>query len=310
MIRRLPTAALLIAFSGCAVVDGSSDVPHSTRPADNKPTARERPASAIVNSVDTIVSDMKLMNDAQLAGIPTHYGWSKGPGYVFMGNVPRGTNTPSWWTVSNQTYKSSAWWKSVLPWLVVFDGAGNQPSNTRVQVRDLKIYMRSKQSGRWKLLNHSVGVDGRNFPKSLQGEAVSAPDTRTEPDGSTSIRPPGGSLVFHGWGRGFTDIDGPDVAAIFVTLQARLVMDDPDGVDDRSAAEYLIHVGGDYYPDRSTRVSDLGPAYYFPGIGVSRAKLVTSDWQAFNFATIDAGVQDPGGSVSEAEFRSHPPPLQ
>ena len=264
----------------------------------------------MLNSVDEIVSDMKFMNDTELAGIPSNYGWSKGPGYVFMGNVPRGTNTPDWWKVDNAAYKSSAWWKAVLPWLVVFDGVGNEASNTWVQVRDMKIYMKSRKSGSWKLLNHSVGVDGANYPKSLQGEDVSSPDARTEADGSTSIRPPGGAMVFHGWGRGFTDIDGPDVGAIFVTLQARLVKDEPGGSDDRSLAKYLIHVGGDYYPDRSTRVSDLAPAYYFPGIGVSRAKRVSNHWQAFNFATIAVGVQDPGGSLSEAEFRANPPPLQ
>jgi hypothetical protein len=278
--------------------------------ADNSQPAGSEPVSATINSVDTIISDMRLMNDTQLAGIPSNYGWSRGPGYVMMGNTPRGTNTPSWWHVNNSYYKSSAWWNAVLPWFVVFDGVGNNASNTRVQVRDMKIYMKSRKSGAWKLLNHPVGVGGENYPKSLQGDNVSTPDRRTESDGSTSIRPPGGSMVFHGWGGGFSDIDGSDVAAMFMTLQARLVKNNPAGNDDRSSAKYLIHVGGDYYPDRSTRVSDLAPAYYFPGIGVSRAKLVSNDWQAFNFATIDAGVQDPGGGLTEAELRSNPPPLQ
>jgi hypothetical protein len=226
-----------------------------------------------------------------------------------MGNTPRGTNTPSWWNVSNQRYKSSAWWNAILPWIVIFDGVGNQASNTRVQVRDMKIYMKSKKSGSWKLLNHSVGVSGENYPKSLQGDNVTTPDSRTESDGSTSIRPPGGNLVFHGWGS-FSDIDGSDVAAIFMTLQARLVKDRANGSDDRGSAKYLIHVGGDYYPDRSTRVSDLAPAYYFPGIGTSRAKLVSNDWQAFNFATVDVAVQDPGGAIGVSELRANPPPLQ
>lgn len=275
------------------------------------PSSPSKPAvPATINTVDTIINDMKLMNDLQLAGIPSNYGWSRGPGYVMMGNTPRGTNTPSWWSVDNQRYKSSEWWNAVLPWFVVFDGVGNQARNTRVQVRDMKIYMKSKRSGSWTLLNHSPGVGGENYPKSLQGDNVSTPDTRTESDGSTSILPPGGSLVFHGWGGGFSDIDGSDVAAMFMTLQARLVKDNAGGSDDRASAKYLIHVGGDYYPDRSTRVSDLAPAYYFPGIGVSRAKLVSNDWQAFNFATIDAGIQDPGGGLSEAELRANPPPLQ
>ena len=26
--------------------------------------------------------------------------------------TPRGTNTPSWWHVDNQRYKSSAWWNA------------------------------------------------------------------------------------------------------------------------------------------------------------------------------------------------------
>jgi hypothetical protein len=289
------------------VVSVSPSAPgNAAKPADEP---ADKPATT-VNTVDTIINDMKLMNDTQLAGIPSNYGWSRGPGYVMMGNTPRGTNTPSWWKVNNQRYKNDAWWNAVLPWFVVFDGVGNQARNTRVQVRDMKIYMKSKRSGSWKLLNHSPGVGGENYPKSLQGDNVSTPDTRLESDGSTSIMPPGGSMVFHGWGGGFSDIEGSDVAAMFMTLQARLVKDNAGGSDDRSSAKYLIHVGGDYYPNRSTRVSDLAPAYYFPGIGVSRAKLVTNDWQAFNFATIDAGVQDPGGGLSEGELRSNPPPLQ
>jgi hypothetical protein len=274
------------------------------------PASPAKPAApATINTVDTIVDDMKLMNDTALAGIPSNYGWAQGPGYLMMGNTPRGTNTPSWWQVDNQRYKSGAWWNAILPWIVIFDGVGNQASNTRVQVRDMKIYMKSKNSGAWKLLDHSVGVSGENYPKSLQGDNVTTPASRTESDGSTSILPPGGNLVFHGWGS-FSDIDGSDVAAIFMTLQARLVKDDANRQDDRGAARYLIHVGGDYYPDRSTRVSDLGPAYYFPGIGTSRSKLVSNDWQAFNFATIDVARQDPGGALTEADFRANPPPLQ
>jgi hypothetical protein len=253
---------------------------------------------------------MKLMNDVELAGVSSNNGWAHGPGHVMLGNEPRGTNTPSWWNVYNSYYKSDAYWNALIPWIVIFDGVGNAASNTRVQVRNMKIYMKSKSSGSWVLLQTSVGVKGELYPKSLQGSDVSTPNSRTEPDGSTSILPPGGNLAFHGWG-GFSEIDGSDIEAIFMTLQARLVKDDEAGADDRASAKYLIHVGGDYYPDTSTRVTDLAPAYYFPGIGVSRAKLVTNDWQAFNFSTIDVGVEDPGGKpLTEAELRAAPPPLE
>jgi hypothetical protein len=264
-----------------------------------------------INSLDTIVNDMKLMNDVALAGVPTNYGFARGPGHVIMGNDPRGTNTPSWWTVYNQSYKSSAYWNGVMPWLVVFDGVGNEASNTRVQVRNLKLYIKSKSTGRWNLINGSTGVSGENYPKSLQGADVQRPDLRTESDGSTSVLPPGGNLLFHGWGGGIQAINGSDVGALFVTLQARLIKNNASGTDDRAKAKYLIHVGGDYYPTVSTRVTDLAPAYYFPGIGTSRAKLVKSEWQAFNFSTIDVGVEDPGGGVmTEAQLRAAPPPLE
>jgi hypothetical protein len=38
---------------------------------------------------------------------------------------------------------------------------------------------------------------------------------------------------------------------------------------------------------------------------------VKNDWQAFNLFTFsDVGEQDPGGGISEAEFRRAPPPLE
>jgi hypothetical protein len=251
------------------------------------------------------------MNDTALAGVPSNYGWARGPGHVVMGNDPRGTNTPSWWTVNNSYYKSGAYWNAVLPWFVVFDGVGNAASNTRVQLRNLKLYIKSKRSNTWNLITSSTGVGGELYPKSLQGSDTTSPNVRTESDGSTSVLPPSGNLVFHGWGGGITQIDGADVGALFITVQARLVKDRASGADDRSAAKYLVHVGGDYYPDRSTRTSDLAPSYYFPGIGVSRAKLVSNEWQAFNFSTLDVGVEDPGGGVmTEAQLRAAPPPLE
>jgi hypothetical protein len=49
-------------------------VPSATGLADNSQPAGSEPVSATINSVDTIISDMRLMNDTQLAGIPSNYG--------------------------------------------------------------------------------------------------------------------------------------------------------------------------------------------------------------------------------------------
>lgn len=263
-----------------------------------------------VNSIDTIVNDMKLMNDTALAGIPSSYGFATGPGQIVMGSDPRGTATPSWWTPSNSTWKSGAYWNTLLPWLVVFDGVGNAASNTRVEMRNLKAYYKRRSNGQWVQITEGA-VDGWNYPKTLQGENVSSPDLRTESGGTKSIRPAGGNAVFHGWCCGKASIDAPDVDVVYVTMQARLIVSDPSRPDDRASARYLIHVGGDYYPQASTSINDFAPTGYNPGIGMSRAKLVRNEWQSFSFTTIDVGaVERTGRATSEQALRAAPPPME
>jgi hypothetical protein len=268
-----------------------------------------RTAGAPINTVDTIVDDMRKMNDLRLAGIPDGYGWSRGPGHVIMGNDARGSHTPGWWNPADRHFKSDAWWKAMVPWIVIFDGVGNGAWNTRVALRAMKAYYKSRSSGRWVLLGEGP-VDGYNYPKSLQGSSYVPTDRREESSGTASVRPPGGNVVFHGWCCNAPDIPAADIAAIHVTLQARLIVDDASRTDDRWAARYLLQVGGDYYPDRGTRVEQFAPTSFNPGIGLSRSKLVSDQWQAFSFTTLDVGVSEPGGgTISEAELRKAPPPL-
>jgi hypothetical protein len=254
---------------------------------------------------------MSRVNDMALAGVPSGPGWTTGPGHVVMGNDPRGSRTPNWWTPANRRYKGKDYWTTVLPWFVVFDGVGHDASNTRVHIRNLRVFVKRRSDGQWTLVGSSAQVSGELYPKHLQGDATRKPDERSESDGSTSVKAPGGNLAYHGWCCGKLTIDAPDVAAVFVTLQARLIPDRSERPDDRQQARLLIQIGADYYPDRNTPVSAFAPASYNPGVGVSRAKRVTDTWSAFNFATIDVGVQDPGGAaISVAEFRSAPPPLE
>ena len=261
-----------------------------------------------VNSVQEIVNDMKLYNEGELAGVDKGNGWASGPGYVIMGNIPRGTNTPSYWRPANTHFKSSATWNAVIPWLVVFDGVGNGATNTRVQMRNIKLYMKRKSTNRWEVIINQP-ISGEDYPKSLQGDQTTRADIRYEADGSRSLKPNGRNRVFHGWGSPI-NFDAWDLKALVTTVQARLVVDNPVRPDDRSRAKFLIHVGADYYPETSTRVAATAPAYYFPGVGVSRAKYVRNEWRAFNFSTIDAGKPEPGGSISTQELINNPPPLE
>lgn len=274
--------------------------------ADTKPSV---PAAATINTVDTVVNDMKLRNDLVLRGYENQSsGWYVGPGHVMMGNDPRLTNTPSWWKASNAGNVSSAWLQAMLPWVVIFDGAGHSATNTRVQIRNFRAYYQSKASGQWVSLGSSAGVGGAVYGKSTLFGATSPEERRTNSDGSSEIRPPSDiNYAWHGWwSKGRVSINSSDIAALFVTLQARLVVDNPSRPDDRANARYLVQVGNDYYQDVATNWR-----FIVPSSMTSRSKLVRNQWQAFSATTFsNVGAQEPGGGITEAAFRAAPPPLE
>lgn len=119
-------------------------------------------------------------------------------------------------------------------------------------------------------------------------------------------------MLFHGWGGEMT-YDTKDILAVHAQVQARLVVDDQAKADDRDKAQLLLQVGVDYYPVIGMRVDDpllemKDGGGYFPGAGLSRAKLISNDWQTFNFINVDVAKQEPGGSITVAQLRDNPPP--
>jgi hypothetical protein len=262
-----------------------------------------------IDPVDTLVNDMKLKNDLRLAGIPLERGWATGTGQVTMGNDPRGSRTPAWWNPANKRYKSNVYWTHIVPWMVLFDGVGNAATNIRVELRQLKSFYKSRSSGQWTQLSEG-NVEGQNYPKHLNAVQSGRPDIVPVGNNVVSVRPPSTDLHFHGWCCGRALPDPADISAIHIRIQARLTIHDPKRPDDRATARYLVQVGGDYYPDASLNVKAFSPDNWNPGIGLSRSKLIDTTWQSYSFTTINVGYQDPGGaSISEAEIRRAPPPL-
>jgi hypothetical protein len=290
---------------------GAADIPVAAPPSVGGGTGAGAGSGYIPNTVDTILDDMRLKTDMELAGIPPERGWSTGTGLVTMGNDPRGTRTPSWWNPANPVFKGPTYWTHIAPWMVVFDGVGNAATNTRVEMRNFKSYYKSRSSGQWILLGTGQ-IEGENYPKYLNAtQSNTRPDIRSLGNGTVSVKPPSTELHFHGWCCARALPDPTDIAAIHITLQARLAVHDASLPDDRSVARYLMQMGGDYYPDASLSVFAFAPDNWNPGIGYSRSKLINNAWQSFSFTTVGVGGQDPGGaSISEAELRAAPPPLE
>ncbi|MBW4603010.1 MAG: hypothetical protein KME29_26485 [Calothrix sp. FI2-JRJ7] len=230
-----------------------------------------------INSVATIISDMKPPHDAAPRGVPKHYSWAKGP-ELGMGNNPKN-------------------FKAMIAWGQLYEAEqGNPAKNTRVQIRNVKSYILSKRDRKWRLLKSSVGVDGAAYREDFAGDANKSPDVRTEKDGSVSTKA-GGGYNYHFWSKnGRSTINPNDIAGIFTTCQARLVIDNAKKPDDRSRAKYVLNMGGDYWLDLAAPWDNFKTN---GGIGMGRFKYVKTNWQAFNMTT-----------VPESELRRNPPPIE
>jgi hypothetical protein len=272
------------------------------------PTTPSSPAGTL-NTIDTIVSDMRLKNDAVLRYYENRtVGWYVGPGIVQLGNDPRMTNAPDWFKSSYPSMINDTYMRAMLPWLVIFDGVDHNATNTRVHLRNMRAFYKSRSTGEWRSLGMSPGASGFNTSKTnLVGGSIPE-DKRKNADGSVEIKPPSDTrFAWHGWwDAGKVTINPTDIQAVFVTVQARLTVDNPAQADDRSRSQYLLQTGADYYYDAAWQWT-VGQ----PGVGTSRSKLVKNDWQAFNMMTFtDVGLSEPGGGITEAQFRAAPPPLE
>lgn len=263
-----------------------------------------------LNSIDTIVSDMRLRNDFVLKGYESFKtGWYVGPGENFMGNNPRYSNNPTWSIYyDNPTYAGKVA-KSALPWVVVFDGVNHSASNVAVEMRNMRTYIKSRSTGKWLSMSGPAGTSGTYYGKPSTG----LPDKketaiRQSADSSTVKLPADRNYFWHGWGvSGHVAVDADDTDAIFVTVQARIVVADSSRPDDLALAQVGLQVGADYYLDAKSIYTEG----YAPAIGISRTKTITRQWQAFNFATLsDVGNQQPGGGITEASLRATPPPME
>ncbi len=187
--------------------------------------------------------------------------------------------------------------KAMIAWGQVYEDAeGNPANNTRVQLKNIKAYMLSKKDGKWHFLQGSRGVEGAAYREDFAGDINKPADIRREADGSISIKA-GGGYNFHFWpSGGRVTIDPDDIAGIFTTLQARLIISDFSQPDDRADARYLLNMGGDYWLTLTAKWDNWTTN---GDIGMGRFKYIKPEWQAFNMTTL-----------SEDEIRRNPPPLE
>ena len=240
--------------------------------------------------IDQVINDMSLPSEALV--IDPRYSWQHSP-QVTM-HAPRGDAIPSWWGGNRPT-----WTNAELSWFTAFEAQGNTAKNTRLQIKNLRFYVLSQATRQWSLIDATEAPETTlwsypfNYVTGMSGAGV-----RTETSGGVSMKPKYPNF-HHGWGHAKA-INAPDVRAIFATVDFRLTLDNPNGVDDRASARYVVDSGADYYPDMSLQWS-LG---YAPGVGNGRMLLATNNWRS---ATLLVPNKNYGSTM--AEMRSNPPPM-
>jgi hypothetical protein len=234
----------------------------------------------IPNSIDLVVSDMQGSHEGTLSGVPLSVGWAEKP-RVGMGNeMPDG-------------------WSAMTAWGQIYrDADGNPSVNSRVAIRNIRSFVLRVSDGQWHELQRSTGVDGAAYVEDFSGDQNIPPDARTEPDGSTAVKLTEG-YNYHfwpAWPSGRVTLDGSDIAGLYVAFDARLVVDDPDGPDDRAVARILGGVGGDFWESLSAKWDNWTTNGDFV---IGKMKYVEAVWKTFNAHTL-----------KEDQIRANPPPLE
>ena len=232
---------------------------------------------AYVNSVGEIINDMTLPHEAAPKGVSLSYDWAQKP-RLGMGNTPgKFTALIAW----GQVYETSA---------------GNTATNTRVELKNIRTYVLSRKTNQWTRVQATTSVDGAAYREDFANDQSKPAMVRNESSGGLSVVA-GNGYNFHFWPTsGRVTIDPNDIAGVFTTVQARLVLDNPNAPDDRNKAQYLLSMGADYWLNQSAQWDNFKTN---GDVGIGRFKLVTTQWKAFNMS-----------SATPQQLRQNPPPLE
>jgi hypothetical protein len=227
-------------------------------------------------TLNEIINDMILPHEGLPHGVPSNFNWQSKPRV--------GATAPG------------AGWTAAIAWGQVYEWAGgNTATNTRIQIKDLAMFYLSKKDNNWHLLQSAVSVSGANYVEDFAGDVNKPANIRVEAGGSISTTCGNGNN-FHFWpNSGRITIPKDDVAGCFVTVKARLIVNDANLPDDRDKAKYLMSVGGDWW-ESLTAVWDNWKTNW--DIGIGRFRFITSEWKSFNMYSVHADT-----------IRNNPPPF-
>ncbi len=225
------------------------------------------------SAVDEAVYDMNWNGEGVPHGVPDSYNWK------YKGRV-------NMWTPPSNAY-------GIIMWGQVYeDQGGNPATNTRVALRNHKLWVRYGNT--WYVVQDVQGITGAAYPESFVGTNQGG-DNRWE--GSYNSVRAGCKASYSGCGYNYHYFptwmasQTPSQIGVCAKSDFALIKHNASGTDDRASAKYLVSIGVDYYTSNN----------YGSWIGdtaIGRFKKVQTSWRS-------AYVHN----KTEAEFRALPPPL-
>lgn len=258
-------------------------------------------AAAGTDWIDTLVGDMRLFHDGPSAALGSTADGGLGAGW------PEARPRPSGWahararthTMADMAHASGG----DHPWRVPGPYTGNQAPNTRVQQRDIQIWW-LLSDGKWVLGSHHARPSDLMLPLDQAGgtEKAGTDIWRDESanGGGASMRSIGREgYARHMWreASGSSPVPANAVGAVGAFF-SRLILDDPNGPDDRDKAHVLSACAGDWLAERASLDAREPQRQNALRMGFGRLKYVTRQWQLFGWT-----------NLSEAQIRANPPPL-
>lgn len=225
-------------------------------------------------------------------------------------NWPYTTNNGAWWNGRNWP-NYSAWapsqfvdplfrvpfaWGHIYQAADAFNNNTNTATNTRVNLRNGKTLI-LRNNGAWTVWNEQPVVDGAYYRWDFAGDTQFPGTKRFESDGTISVKP-SGEFTFHFWHGPKSAVPNPEtVRGIITSVEARLILDNGSGTDDRAQARYVTQSGCDLYHSSSYPNATDYPGNATPAIGGGGHGLTANDWRVFGFT-----------SMTRAELEANPPP--
>lgn len=194
--------------------------------------------------------------------------------------MPHGAPWRTGATFSNPTPPQG--FTAMIAWGVIFeDATGSPATNTRVQVRNVRTYLLHSDM-RWEEVAVTDRIEAGSYAEWETPGQREEINVRPESSGGISVKMQKGQMVEFLPSTDRANVS-PDVIAVYVQAEARLIKDNYWGVNDTQKARYLIAMGGDWWRDCCV---PFGDGTNNPGIGFARFKYVTPYWRTFTFSTM------------------------